>query len=42
MDAPLARALLKHGADDEIQVETPQGQRSYWILDVRYTAPDTE
>lgn len=42
MDAPLARALLKHGADDEIQVETPQGRRSYWILDVRYTAPEPE
>lgn len=42
MDAPLARALLKHGADDEIQVETPQGRRNYWVLEVSYTAPEVE
>lgn len=40
MDAPLARALLKHGIDDEIKVETPQGEMIYWIVAVRYTAPE--
>lgn len=39
MDAPLARALLKRCVDDEVQVQTPAGQRRYWVLSVSYT-PD--
>jgi len=39
MDAPLARALLKRCVDDEVQVQTPAGQRRYWVLSVSY-APD--
>lgn len=42
MDAPLAQALLKHGIDDEIRVETPQGIRAYWIVDIRYATPDAQ
>jgi transcription elongation factor GreB len=40
MDAPLARALLRRAVDEEVQVETPQGSRSYWILAVRYSVAD--
>jgi transcription elongation factor GreB len=36
MDSPLARALLKRGLDDEVTVETPQGRRSYWVIEIRY------
>ncbi|HEY9199447.1 MAG TPA: transcription elongation factor GreB [Gammaproteobacteria bacterium] len=36
MDSPLARALLKRTLDDEIRVETPQGARVYWVIEVRY------
>ena len=36
MDSPLARALLKRGLDDEITVETPQGVRHYWVIEIRY------
>lgn len=39
MDAPLARALLKQGIDDEIKVATPQGEMIYWIVAVSYSAP---
>ncbi len=39
MDSPLARALLKRGIDDDVLVRTPNGDRTYIILDVTY--PDT-
>ena len=37
VDAPLARALLKRCVDDEVQVQTPGGIRSYIIVNVRYS-----
>jgi transcription elongation factor GreB len=36
IDSPLARALLKKAADDEITVALPSGRASYTILEVRY------
>ena len=36
MDAPLARALLRKGLDDEVKVEVPGGNKTYVIVDVRY------
>jgi transcription elongation factor GreB len=36
IDAPLARALLKKTADDEVTVRLPQGERSYFVLAVSY------
>ncbi|MCW9088692.1 MAG: transcription elongation factor GreB [Gammaproteobacteria bacterium] len=40
MDSPMARALLKKLIDDEVSVETPNGQVEYVVVDVRYSAPD--
>ncbi|MCW8918241.1 MAG: transcription elongation factor GreB [Gammaproteobacteria bacterium] len=36
MDSPMARAVMKKGVDDEVQVETPQGTRHYFIVAIRY------
>jgi transcription elongation factor GreB len=36
MDAPLARALLKRFVDDEVRVQTPAGERRFWVLSVTY------
>jgi transcription elongation factor GreB len=36
MDAPLARALLRKGLDDEVQVELPGGVRSFVIVEISY------
>jgi len=36
MDSPLARALLKKSLDDEVEVETPTGKRSFYISAIRY------
>lgn len=36
MDSPLARSLLKHQIDDEITVQTPAGQRQYFVINIRY------
>ncbi|MCO6413034.1 MAG: transcription elongation factor GreB [Thiogranum sp.] len=38
MDAPMARALMKKALDDEVRVQTPNGDISYVIVDVRYEA----
>ncbi len=40
MDAPVSRALMKKMVDDEIVVETVQGNLRYFIIDIRYTRPD--
>lgn len=37
IDSPLARALLKKRADDEIQVALPGGPQAFAILEVDYT-----
>lgn len=36
VDAPLARALLKKGVDDEVTVQTPDGVKIYTVMDIRY------
>ena len=39
MDAPLGRALLRKGLDDEVKVEVPGGSKTYFVVDIRYEAP---
>jgi transcription elongation factor GreB len=36
MDAPLGRALMRKGIDDEVRVELPGGARTYVVISVRY------
>ena len=36
IDSPIARALLGKSLDDEVDVPTPGGQRSLWIVAVEY------
>lgn len=36
MDSPLARALMKRRLDDEVEVTTPGGKTTYWIVEIRY------
>lgn len=36
MDSPLARAMLKKTLDDEIEVQTPTGLKTYYISAIRY------
>jgi transcription elongation factor GreB len=36
IDAPLARALLGKTLDDEIVVQSPAGEQTYYIVDIRY------
>jgi transcription elongation factor GreB len=36
IDAPLAKALLKHQVGDEIRFQSPQGEQYYVVLDIRY------
>ncbi|OZG75121.1 transcription elongation factor GreB [Hahella sp. CCB-MM4] len=36
IDAPLGRALLKKQVDDEVYITTPEGRRTYFVLDIEY------
>ncbi|MEN8260607.1 MAG: transcription elongation factor GreB [Pseudomonadota bacterium] len=36
MDAPMARALMKKTIDDEVTVHTPNGEKHYYIVEIRY------
>lgn len=36
IDAPLGRALLGKQVDDEIDIESPQGRKTYYILAIAY------
>src|SRR6186713_3647736 len=36
MDAPLARALMRKGLDDEVKVPLPGGERNYVIVGIFY------
>ena len=36
IDAPLAKALLKHQEGDEIRFQSPQGEQYYVVLKIRY------
>jgi transcription elongation factor GreB len=40
MDAPMARALMKKTLDDEVVVTTASGSAHYYVVAIRYTAPD--
>ena len=42
MDAPLGRALLGRGLDDEIGVETPAGRRSWIVVAIHYGSPPAD
>ena len=37
MDSPMAQALMKKTADDEVKVQHPQGQSTFTVLAVRYS-----
>jgi transcription elongation factor GreB len=39
MDAPLARAMMRRGLDEEFAVELPGGARRYTIVEIRYEDP---
>jgi len=43
VDAPLARALLKKTAGDEVAVTLPKGETRYYVVAVQYTSfrPDS-
>ena len=36
MDSPMAKALLKKALDDEVVVNTPQGEKIYYIIEINY------
>jgi len=36
IDAPLARALLKHQVGDEVHLQTPQGKQRYTVVEISY------
>ena len=36
LDSPMARALLKKSVDDEIEVRTPGGVKTYWVERIEY------
>lgn len=39
VDSPIARALLRRRADDEVEVDTPSGRVALVILEVSYREP---
>jgi transcription elongation factor GreB len=41
MDSPMGRAVLKKAVDDEVRVQTPKGEVSYYVVEVSY-APLTD
>ncbi|QXH54163.1 GreA/GreB family elongation factor [Pseudomonas fakonensis] len=36
IDSPMARALLKKGQDDEVRVQTPTGEATWYVNSIRY------
>jgi transcription elongation factor GreB len=38
MDSPLAKALLGKRLDDEVQVQSPSGEKIYYLTGIRYEA----
>jgi transcription elongation factor GreB len=36
MDSPLARAIIGKGLDDEITVQSPSGEKTYYVTDISY------
>ena len=41
VDSPVARALLKKAIDDEVRVQTPQGEQEYLVVAVTYESTST-
>jgi len=37
IDSPMARALLGKGVEDEVTVNLPKGEATYWIVAVNYS-----
>lgn len=36
MDSPVARALMKKSIDDEVAVKLPEGEKTFYIIDISY------
>jgi len=41
IDAPMARALLKKAVDDEVVVQTPSGEKRWYVTAISYQQPAT-
>ena len=37
ISSPIARALIGKELDDEVEVQTPGGEKTYYIIDVKYS-----
>jgi len=42
INAPLGRALLGKTVDSEVEITTPGGRRSWWVLAIRYEQDNRE
>ncbi|WP_438865547.1 transcription elongation factor GreB [Neptunicella sp.] len=42
IDSPMARALLKKQVDDEVVVQTPNGAKQWYVVNIRYSLPFEE
>jgi len=42
INAPLGRALLGKAVDSEVEINTPGGRRSWWVLAIRYEQDSQE
>ena len=40
IESPMARALLSKQVDDEVEVQTPLGKKSWFINSIRYEKPE--
>jgi transcription elongation factor GreB len=40
MDSPMARSLLGKALDDEVRVQSPSGEKLYYVTDICYQAAD--
>lgn len=40
VDSPLAKALLKKQVDDEVSITIGETNTMYWVIDIRYKAPE--
>lgn len=36
VDSPMSRALMNKSVDDEVQVNTPGGERRFWVVAIEY------
>lgn len=39
IDAPMARSCIKKAVDDEVQVPTPQGIKTWYVVSIEYPKP---